>query len=133
MQTDSGRLPAAGRRVVRRVTDRVARVARAAREPVSLRATLLLMTLAAGAYAGVLEGGGAARRGRAGGRRAGAGGRGGRRGGAREHPHAQQPPPHHHHTTAGGPAGGAARPGEPTKGARAREGDENAAEPESGE
>src|SRR5438105_3879181 len=54
MQTDSGRLPAAGRRVVRRVTDRVARVARAAREPVSLRATLLLMTLAAGAYAGVL-------------------------------------------------------------------------------
>ena len=54
MQTDSGRLPAAGRRVVRRVTDRVARVARAAREPVSLRATLLLMTLAAGVYAGVL-------------------------------------------------------------------------------
>src|SRR6266566_1400990 len=54
METDSGRLPAAGARVVRRVADGVARAARAAREPLSLRATLLLMTLAAGVYAGVL-------------------------------------------------------------------------------
>src|SRR2546428_12156021 len=54
METDSGRLPAAGARVVRRVADGVARAARAAREPLSLRATLLLMTLAAGGYAGVL-------------------------------------------------------------------------------
>src|SRR2546430_17292093 len=54
METDSGRVPAAGARVVRRVADGVARAARAAREPLSLRATLLLMTLAAGAYAGVL-------------------------------------------------------------------------------
>jgi len=53
MRTDSGRLPAAGRRVVRRVAAG-GREARAAREPVSLRATLLLMTLAAGVYAGVL-------------------------------------------------------------------------------
>src|SRR5213083_2478377 len=54
METDSGRWPAAGARVVRRVADGVARAARAAREPLSLRATLLLLTLAAGAYAGVL-------------------------------------------------------------------------------
>src|SRR2546430_15659838 len=54
METDSGRLPAAGARVVRRVADGVARAARAAREPLSLRATLLLMTLAAGVYAGGL-------------------------------------------------------------------------------
>src|SRR5256886_9506846 len=54
METDRGRLPAAGARVVRRVADGVARAARAAREPLSLRATLLLMTLAAGGYAGVL-------------------------------------------------------------------------------
>src|SRR3989442_14135988 len=54
METDSGRLPAAGARVVRRVADGVARAARAAREPLSLRATLLLMTLAAGVDAGAL-------------------------------------------------------------------------------
>jgi signal transduction histidine kinase len=54
MQTDRGRFPAAGTRFVKRVADRVARAARAAREPLSLRATLLLMTLAAGVYAGVL-------------------------------------------------------------------------------
>src|SRR5207247_7248310 len=53
-ETESGRWPAAGARVVRRVADGVARAARAAREPLSLRATLLLLTLAAGAYAGVL-------------------------------------------------------------------------------